>query len=79
MTQTNAILSHLKSGHSITAIEALDLFQCFRLAGRINDLRKEGHNIKTTTIHRGGKSYALYSLNEAMADAYKVQGELLSA
>lgn len=79
MTQTCQILAHLKSGKSLTDIEALDLFQCFRLAGRINDLRKEGHDIKTTTIHRNGKSYALYLLNQATADAYKVQGMLIAS
>lgn len=75
MKQTDAILEHLKSGKSLTGLEALNVYQCFRLAARIKDLRAEGYDIKTETIHRQGKIYASYSLNTA-PDAYKVQGFL---
>ena len=40
MNQTNAILQHLQKGEKITAIDALEKFKCFRLAARINDLKK---------------------------------------
>lgn len=49
-SQCQRILAHLKTGQSITAIGALDKFGCNRLAARIADLRKTGHEISTTTI-----------------------------
>lgn len=63
-SQTELILDYLKTGKSITPMEALHLFGCFRLSGRILDLRKMGYPIKTETINdeRTGKSYASYTL-----------------
>lgn len=37
-TQNSKIEKYLRSGRSITALEALTLFGCFRLSGRIYDL-----------------------------------------
>jgi len=51
-TQKEKILDHLKSNESITPIEALNQFQCFRLADIIFKLRKDGYNI-TKTIPKG--------------------------
>ena len=45
MTQNQKILKHLKSGRSITPYTALALYQCFRLAARIADLRRAGYTI----------------------------------
>lgn len=39
-SQNKRILRHLQDGHSITGIEALNKFQCFRLPSRINDIKK---------------------------------------
>lgn len=61
-SQSARILSHLKSGKSITPIEALTMFDCFRLGARIADLRKEGYDIKTTILNKGVKRFASYSL-----------------
>ena len=47
MTQTETILAHLQSGGSITPIDALRLYGCFRLAARIKDLRDSGHKVHT--------------------------------
>lgn len=44
-SQCNRILIHLQEGKTITPLEALNLFRCMRLASRISDLRKRGHNI----------------------------------
>ena len=55
-TQSKRILSHLKSGKRLTAIEALDQFGCFRLAARIADLRAEGHSISTDRVPTAGGS-----------------------
>lgn len=49
-SQCQRILDHLKDGNSLTAIQALNLFGCNRLAARIADLRKFDHEISTTTI-----------------------------
>lgn len=60
MTQEEAILEHLKSGKSLTPVEALNFYGCFRLAARIDDLRKSGHFIETEIIKKDGKKYARY-------------------
>lgn len=61
MSQPNNVLSHLTDVGSITALEALGLYGVFRLAARIFDLRKQGHDI-ITEVRRdhNGKSYARY-------------------
>lgn len=59
-SQKQRILSHLQSGCSITALEALDLFGCFRLAARIGELRKMGYQIITGKGFSNGKKYAKY-------------------
>ena len=61
MSQSQDILNHLIDHGSITAIEALENFGCFRLAARINDLRHDGHNIHTTNVDLpNGKRIARY-------------------
>lgn len=60
MSQITKIKKHLESGLSITHREAQDLFQCDRLAARINDLRGAGMKIITTMIERNGKKFARY-------------------
>jgi len=60
-SQNKQILSHLRNGNRLTPLEALTLFNCFRLSGRIYDLKKSGHDIKTTIIN-GKKKFAEYSL-----------------
>ena len=66
-TQEKMILAHLRRGRSITAMDALQQYQCFRLAARIKDLRDAGYNIITTMETVGDKKQiARYSLiNEA--------------
>ena len=59
-SQNSYILEHLQTGKTLSPIEALIDFRCFRLAARINELRKAGHNIVT---HKGN-DYAVYSLKE---------------
>jgi hypothetical protein len=41
-TQNQQVLAYLKTGKEITPMDALRMFGCFRLAGRIYDLRQEG-------------------------------------
>jgi hypothetical protein len=54
------IYKHLNSGRTLTAIQALTKFGCFRLAARIADLRKDGVNIVTNIVTQKGKSFACY-------------------
>ena len=62
-SQNAMILNFLESGGSLTPIEALEKFQCFRLAARMNDLRKKGYVIQTEILKDdNGKSYASYSM-----------------
>jgi len=61
-SQNKMILRHLTQGNSITPIDALNLFGCFRLSARVHDLKADGHNIKTDRIARGNKRYAQYTL-----------------
>lgn len=42
MTQNEQIIEYLKTGASITPLEALRMFGCFRLAGRIFELKEKG-------------------------------------
>jgi hypothetical protein len=51
-------------GHSLTPLEALNLFGCFRLGARIADIKGEGYLIRTDRVKdpRTGKYYASYSL-----------------
>ena len=41
ISQTARILSYLLEGHSITPLEALDKFGCFRLGARIKDIERQ--------------------------------------
>lgn len=55
-SQCGMILSHLKSGKSITSLSAREHpFDCLRLSGRIWDLRNKGYDIKTRTKTVGPK------------------------
>ena len=47
MSQKKDILKYLQSGEELTPIKALNLFNCFRLAARIEELRKEGYPIES--------------------------------
>lgn len=64
--QMKLIENHLKKGKSITPIEALNLFGCFRLAARIADLRKSGMHIVTSYTEMDGKRWATYRMKEAV-------------
>lgn len=63
-SQNEAILRHLKERGSITPMEAMDLYGCFRLAARIDDLKRDGVGIKTEMESKTGKRWARYSLTE---------------
>ena len=67
MTQCEMILDHLKTFGSITPLEALHEYGCFRLAARIADLRDRGYRknivaVKNMHINRFNQKvyYAKY-------------------
>jgi hypothetical protein len=64
LSHKRLILNVLLNGWSITQKDAYDWFECFRLSGRIYDLKKEGYNIDRRTIEDpvSGKKYASYFL-----------------
>tara|TARA_R110000803_G_scaffold40778_3_gene87797 strand:+ start:3746 stop:4237 length:492 start_codon:yes stop_codon:yes gene_type:complete len=64
VTQKNKVKEHLNSGQSITPIEALERYGCFRLAAIIHTLKHQnGMNIKTEMIkNKFGTKYGKYKL-----------------
>lgn len=60
-SQNKAIKAHLEKGNSITAMQALKQFGCFRLAARIKNLKDEGMNIQKIMMKSAeGKRIAIY-------------------
>ena len=67
ISQRELILAHLLSGGRLTPARALWLFGCSRLAARICELRRRGHDIKTdmievASVHSGIAVVAQYSM-----------------
>lgn len=62
MNQKDQILYHMRKRGSITPLLALKLYGCFRLAARIDDLRRDGWLINSVMVTRRGKRFAAYSL-----------------
>ena len=62
MSQENLILNHLQQGKTITPLESLQLYGCFRLGARIMELKQQGHNIVNEWETNGKKRYAKYKL-----------------
>ena len=59
--QRDRIEADLKAGKTITPIDALEKYGCYRLAARIAELRKDGLEI-TTYQDPSNNMYAQYSL-----------------
>jgi hypothetical protein len=60
-SQNALIKGWLLNGYSITQLEALTQFGCFRLAARIADLRDKGLNVVTDMVTlENGKRVARY-------------------
>ena len=62
MTQTQQILKHLEKGNKLTSLEALQLYGCFRLAARVQELRDVGREVKSRLVRINGKRIAEYWL-----------------
>ena len=63
-TQCEAILNFLQNGHVLTALDALELFGCFRLASRIHELNKlPGVTIESKKVEgENGKHWNEYRI-----------------
>jgi hypothetical protein len=68
MTQTEMIRAHLESGREITPIDALNQYGCFRLAARIDELRRSNMDIETIMETRNGKKFARYRIRQAQRE-----------
>ena len=66
--QTKEILSYLQEGNTLTPIEALTKFGCFRLGARIWDLRNAGYNIEKKMVG-DKKKFAQYKLSTGTLQA----------
>lgn len=63
-SQTALIKGWLLNGYSITQLDALNMFGCFRLSARIANLREEGLDIVTDMINVNDKRIAKYYLQK---------------
>lgn len=61
-SQNALIKGWLLNGHSLTTLDALNMFGCFRLSARIANLKEEGMNIITEMVEVNDKRIAKYSL-----------------
>lgn len=62
-SQNDKVLKHLKSGKTLSPLEALGIYGIYRLAARIFELREAGHEITADIKDDGqGRTYAEYSL-----------------
>lgn len=64
ISQRENILKYIREHGSITPMEALSEFGCFRLSGRIFELRQQGWNINTEQMFSNGKVFARYVLEK---------------
>ena len=69
MSDKARILKHLQEYGSITPMEALEQYGCYRLGARVFDLRRDGYEINTTIVEgtdRNGEpmKYARYTMEK---------------
>lgn len=62
MSQVASVIAHLQKGKTITPLEALDKFGCFRLAAVIHDIRSMGFVVETEMVERNDKRFARYRM-----------------
>ena len=72
MTQNERVFDHLLTVGPIRPMTALNDLGIYRLASRINDLRKAGHKIKTKkveVVNRWGESAYIAEYSLELEDA----------
>lgn len=60
-TKIKRVENYLRAGHSITQMEAINLFHAYRLSAIIFDLRSKGMPIETRTVQKGDARFAEYT------------------
>ena len=61
-SQNALIKGWLLNGRSLTTLDALNMFGCFRLSARISNIREEGYDIVTEMVEVNDKRIAKYYL-----------------
>lgn len=66
-TKTQQVLQHLRSGKSITSLQAIDLYGATRLSAIIFNLRDRGYDIRTIPVtaldrNQNTVTFAVYRL-----------------
>ena len=68
LSQKNLIKEHFKAGKRLTALSALNEFGCFRLSGRLSEIKGEGFPVESIwiTLDNGKriKEYYMGNINE---------------
>ena len=65
MSQHAQLLKYLRTGGTLTPLQALEQFGCLALSQRMGELRREGHPIVSEIIRlSNGKRVAQYRLLE---------------
>lgn len=65
-TQNRRIVDYLKLGFPLTPMGALKYFQCWRLGGRIFEIKRRGYRVKRCMVELpNGKVVASYFLPRA--------------
>ena len=83
MSQVQDIYDHLCNYGSITPMEALSLYGCFRLAARIDDLKRMGAGMESEMVsstNRDGRAvrFAQYRLRRKEAVQMELEAEKTS-
>ena len=69
ITQTDLVLRHMQTYGSISQLDAVEWYGCYRLSARIADLRAKGIQISKENVTRKNRyghttTYARYRLKE---------------
>lgn len=84
LTKTQMVKNHLKTGQTITSLEAIKLYNATRLSGIIFSLRKRGLNIATLPISIKdafgySTTYAQYKLIDLDIDPNEFDEDLFTS
>lgn len=70
-SQERMIMGHMLRGNRITPLYALEHFGCERLAARIADIKKRGHDVKSEFVTLpSGKRVKQYWIEDQYAPKY---------
>lgn len=61
-SQRLQIQRYLASGRTLTPLQALEKFHCFRLAARVAEIKAAGHPVSTEMVQLGNTRIARYRI-----------------